>query len=279
MASLKNSTKQKIEHLLEMNTGYVLDFSNASFRDFIKTSVGVDMDEKYPDGSKATRLREFWHNESDTTVVVLMSEMLDRWLTSQLMNGGPSTADKTLHDQALAELTILSEVELKPTFDELQFLDKDLGNVDLSAVPVSVTFQDVVKQRRDEIDQCLKAGVPLATIFLCGSTLEGLLFAIAEKNPRNFNQAKAAPTKDGQVKPFGDWTLQNLVDVSRELGLIGEDVSKYSHAVRDFRNYIHPRQQIRENFTPRMVTAEIAHKVLEAAIADLAALQQAAQDT
>jgi len=51
--------------------------------------------------------------------------------------------------------------------------------------------------------------------------LEGLLFAVAEKNPKDYNQAKAAPSKDGKVKPLGDWTLQNLIAVSRELGLIG----------------------------------------------------------
>jgi hypothetical protein len=62
----------------------------------------------------------------------------------------------------------------------------------------------------------------------------------------------------------------NLIAVSRELGLVGEDVVKHADALRDFRNYIHPRQQIRENFTPRMFTAEMADKVLRAAIADLA---------
>lgn len=36
-----------------------------------------------------------------------------------------------------------------------------------------------------------------------------------------------------------------------------------------FRNYIHPRQQLRENFEPRIITAQIAQRVLLAALADL----------
>jgi hypothetical protein len=68
MANLKNPTKQKLEHLLNMRTGYVLDFTDATFQDFILTSVGIDVDEKYPDGSKAVRLRSFWQSESALTV-------------------------------------------------------------------------------------------------------------------------------------------------------------------------------------------------------------------
>jgi hypothetical protein len=270
MANLKNPTKHKLEHLLNMRTGYVLDFTNATFRDFILTSVGIDVDEKYPDGSKAVRLRSFWQNENDATVATLMSEILDRWRTNQLMNSGPSSADQQIYEEAIAELKALIPDDQAPTADEIAFLDKDLGNIELSAIPVPLTFQEVIKQRRDEIERCLTAGAALAVIFLCGSTLEGLLFAVAESNPKQFNQATAAPVKDGKVKPFGEWTLQNLIAVSRELGLVGEDVLKHADAVRDFRNYIHPRQQIRENFTPRMFTAEMADKVLRAAIADLA---------
>jgi hypothetical protein len=42
--------------------------------------------------------------------------------------------------------------------------------------------------------------------------------------------------------------------------------------IRDFRNYTHPRQQLAKNFVPRRITAEIAHKVLMATIADVAGL-------
>ena len=270
MANLKNPTKQKLEHLFGMSTGYVLDFSNATFQDFILTSVGIDVDDRYPQGSKATRLRTFWQREDDETVAKLTLEMLDRWQTSELMAGGIAEADLNIYDKVLEELSALQPDEPAPTADEIAFLDKDLGNIDLDSVPVPITFRDVIQQRRAEIQVCLESKAPLAVIFLCGSTLEGLLFAVAEKNPRDHNRARAAPSKDGNVRPFSEWTLQNLIDVARELGLVGEDVAKHAHAVRDFRNYIHPRQQIRENFTPRMVTAEIADKVLRAAIADLA---------
>ena len=42
---------------------------------------------------------------------------------------------------------------------------------------------------------------------------------------------------------FQDWKLTNFIDVSYELGLLDEDV-KVSHALRNFRNYIHPYEQV-----------------------------------
>jgi hypothetical protein len=75
MLDIKNPTKQKLEHLLNMKTGYVLDFTNATFQDFILTAVGIDIDIRYPDGSKAVRLRTFWQNEPNEIVAKLMLEM------------------------------------------------------------------------------------------------------------------------------------------------------------------------------------------------------------
>ena len=68
------------------------------------------------------------------------------------------------------------------------------------------------------------------------------------------------------------WTLSELITVSHALGLLGEDVAKHADQVRNFRNYIHPRQQLKENFEPRIETARIAQQVLRAALADLQSL-------
>jgi len=56
----------------------------------------------------------------------------------------------------------------------------------------------------------------------------------------------------------------------------------YGHVdkVRNFRNYIHPRQQMREGFQPRLETAKIAQQVVLAAMRDFEALagkEEAAQ--
>jgi hypothetical protein len=114
----------------------------------------------------------------------------------------------------------------------------------------------------------------LSVIFLCGSTLEGLLLNTALKYPSDYNQSKSSPKdKEGKVKYFTDWNLNNFIDVSYELGFIKEDVKKFSHALRDFRNYIHPYEQMASKFNPDKHTAIICFQVLRAAIYQLGSIK------
>jgi hypothetical protein len=266
MAQLSNGLKFKIESLFGMASGYVLDFTNASFADFIRTSVGVDPYENYS-GSKAQVLRQFWQQEPMAKTQQVLLELLDRWFTTKMATGGPSEAERQLYESAKIEVEHLVEVPISPT-DQI-FLGKDFGAIDLERVNVPVDFKRVIEQRLEEIDKCLEVKAPLATIFLCGSTLEGLLYEVASKNIESFNRCKAAPKSDGSVKTLNRWTLSDLIEAARELNVVGEDVSKHAMAVRAFRNYIHPRQQIKENFSPTMFTASMAKQVLLAAISDI----------
>jgi hypothetical protein len=181
--------------------------------------------------------------------------------------GGASEAERQLYESAKIEVEQLVEVPISPT-DQI-FLGKDFGAINLESVNVPVDFKQVIEQRLEEIDKCLEAKAPLATIFLCGSTLEGLIYEVVSKNIESFNRCKAAPKSDGSVKTLNRWTLGDLIEAARELNVVGEDVSKHAMAVRAFRNYIHPRQQMKENFSPRMFTASMAKQVLLAAISDL----------
>jgi hypothetical protein len=198
--------------------------------------------------------------------------MLERWQTNKLMTDSPITNnEQMLYDQSKEAMQQLLGETGSDNKADTEFLAKDLGEIDISKLGVSLDLKAIISQRLDEIKRCMKARAPLAVIFLCGSTLEGILFEVASKNPKHFNQSSAAPKRDGKVKPLPEWTLEELINASRALNVIGEDVKKHAHAVKDFRNYIHPRQQLKENFAPRMFTAEMAHKVLYAAMADLGA--------
>jgi hypothetical protein len=71
MSDLTSIEKLKLEKLLEMKGGYVLDFSNFTFQEFILENLNIDIyDEKYNyrSGSKANRLRGFWTEEPNHIV-------------------------------------------------------------------------------------------------------------------------------------------------------------------------------------------------------------------
>jgi hypothetical protein len=48
MSDLSNKEKRKLERAFGMASGYVLDFSNRTFEEFILDSVGIEIyDDKY----------------------------------------------------------------------------------------------------------------------------------------------------------------------------------------------------------------------------------------
>lgn len=80
MSSLTFIEKQKLEKLLRMSSGYVLDFTDRTFREFVSDSTGRDIfDAKYDyaSGSKANRTRAFWAKEADDVVGKLLSNLLE----------------------------------------------------------------------------------------------------------------------------------------------------------------------------------------------------------
>lgn len=150
------------------------------------------------------------------------------------------------------------------------FLNKEFGELRIDLIGLNAEMREVVDQRIGEIKSCLQHKAPLAMIFLAGSTLEGLLLDLACKHPREFNTSNASPKDQlGKVRPIPEWSLNSLIDVAHELGFIGKDVKKFSHALQDFRNYIHPNQQVLNKFTPDEHTAKICWQVFQAVVADL----------
>lgn len=80
MSNLTNMEKRKFERLLGMGSGYVMNFSNRTFDEFISDSTGRSIyDPRYDSGSgsKANRLRAFWSEEGNSVVAKLMGDMLD----------------------------------------------------------------------------------------------------------------------------------------------------------------------------------------------------------
>lgn len=267
MADLDNATKRKLESVLDMAGGYVLDFSNASFADFVQTAIGFDPYERYEPASKAALLRTIWHKEPMDLVATLNLELLEHWRIGKLVtNQDPTTLESTLYDELTAQFAAFTARTDAASTD---FLAKDFGQIDLAMLSRSLTSQSVVEARLREIDACQEAKAPLAVVFLVGSTLEGLLMELATANSAEFVAAASAPKVRGGVKPLNQWRLADLIAVSHALGILSTDVFKFADHVRNFRNYIHPRQQLAEGFEPRIETAQIAQQVLHVALADL----------
>lgn len=96
MSDLTNIEKRSFEKLLGMGSGYVLDFSNRTFDEFVTDSVGINIwDEKYNfgSGSKANRLRAIWSRDANHIVAKLLDDLLQ-----YVLEHGVSNEDKERYD-------------------------------------------------------------------------------------------------------------------------------------------------------------------------------------
>ncbi len=253
-----------------MASGYVLDFSNNTFAEFFRETANIDIyAQKYAfnGDSKAKRLRAFWEKEPDALVGKVLSGLLEVWQYNETQDGKPD--DTPQYKKTAGIVARLTGKPPDPVLMEDEFLRRQYQDISIKNLPIDSSLVPVLESRLMEAQHCL-VYAPLATIFLCGSILEGILLGVALQRPKAFNQAANSPKDKGnKAKPFQEWSLAQFIDVAHGLGVLKLDVKKFSHELRDFRNYIHPFQQLASKFTPDKHTAEICLQVLKAAIADL----------
>ncbi|MFT3911488.1 MAG: hypothetical protein QM737_18840 [Ferruginibacter sp.] len=277
MADLRQSDKLILEKQFSMGSGYVLSLSNNRFQQFIANSIKLDIyDSKYAKygDSKANRLRAFWDIEGNVTVGKLILELLDFWRTEKLVNNTKiEESENELYNKCLSiGNKLLGKETNNQTSDSIDdFLSREYSDVSIKKLNIDSVVIEILEKRISEISKNIKGGASLSAVIMCGSVLEGMLLGIASSKMREFNTSSCGPkNKDtGKVMPFHEWTLSNFIDVAHNIGLLGLDVKKYSHSLRDFRNYIYPYQQMSSGFDPDIDTAKISWQVLKAAISDL----------
>lgn len=124
MSTLNLRDKRVLEEFFGMGSGYVLNFSDRTFGEFILEAVDIEIhSDKYiiHGSSKAKKLRVFWEVESDYLVGRLLNALIDyaqetanettedakkladrcRAIASRLLAGGPSLDDLKQKAQSL----------------------------------------------------------------------------------------------------------------------------------------------------------------------------------
>lgn len=232
MANLNTNDKQVLEKLFQMSSGYVLNFNDRTMEEFFADDIGIDIyaeKYRYASGSKANYMRGFWQVADDLLVGKSIVKLIE-YIENQILIGNLSQNDYPIIlinkgkeiSQRLLGITVQDQ-DIK----EDEFIRREFENISIDRLGLDGMVSGVLNQRIEEIRKCMNAKASLAVIFLCGSTLEGVLLGVASKNPKEFNQSSVSP-KDTleKVKPFQDWTLSNFIDVARSLNMLGEDVKK-----------------------------------------------------
>nr|WP_285847063.1 abortive infection family protein [Sporosarcina luteola] len=105
-----------------MGSGYVLNFSDRTFSDFVWETVGKDIYEQqyaFNGNSKAKRLRAFWEIESNYTVSILLKALIEYWREIQREDITIEDATWTLRDDCWKIAVNLGEDGVSEHVDHL----------------------------------------------------------------------------------------------------------------------------------------------------------------
>jgi hypothetical protein len=118
----------------------------------------------------------------------------------------------------------------------------------------------LLQHRLDEAAVCYANGAHVSAIIMLGSLLEGVLLAVTLQRDA---------TLLGTTNP--DFvSLDNLIKICHREGWLDADVERFSHTLRKYRNFVHPRAEYREAHTPDRDTLAICWPIVHAALNDLA---------
>ncbi|WP_043267474.1 hypothetical protein [Streptomyces sp. CT34] len=154
-------------------------------------------------------------------------------------------------DPAMAHPGQQAPVELKATMAEI------IREARMAAL---------LQRRLDEARTCYVNGAHVAAIIMLGSLLEGVLLTVIQER-----DASLLGNKDPDF--IG---LKALIGICHKEGWIDVDMERFSQALREYRNFVHPRCEFREAHTPDRDTLTVSWYVVNGALNDLAASQPAA---
>lgn len=156
---------------------------------------------------------------------------------------------------AISKLKIeIEESEITPVIESRDFLfinDNELRKI---------IERDYSEIQRAFVAQCWKS-----VIIMCGSAMEAILLDLLKQDEEKAKSSQKAP---GETS-LGKWSLNNLIEVAIDLKLVTEGIAKLSHPVREYRNIIHPGNEIRNKIDFDKEEARIAIEVLNILHRDL----------
>lgn len=126
-------------------------------------------------------------------------------------------------------------------------------------------LQTIIERDYSEIQRAFVAKCWKSVIILSGGAIEATLTDVLLVNETLAKSASKAPRKPD----IRNWDLADLINVSLELKFVQSGVDKLSHSVREYRNLVHPGNELRRHLTFDEEEAKIALEVFHMIHRDL----------
>ena len=221
MSDLTSIEKLKLEKLLEMGGGYVLDFSNYTFQAFILENISVDIyDAKYSNnsGSKANRLRSFWSIESNRLVGELIDSLLEYWKEKRFL----ANQVNTLQEEALYDSCKIIAGRLRGT------LQADINHLQSNKRDDFIQQQRELLRTFDDFAALSSASEARQRGFLLEKLLENIFRLYSITTEKGFKRNDGGEQIDGAFSLDGwhylvecKWT-EKLADIRQLDSLYGK---------------------------------------------------------
>ena len=270
-----------VEVVLQMEDGYVCNFNDRRFAEFFE-DFDVDIgDPRYcEDGtSKAKRLRRFLRSEDADLAGRVLKALLEYRQGS--IPEPVREKDLEAYQKVLQRLTTPANppTQKLAASEQDKLLQRAFEPALFTDLPLDRRMTEVMASRMAEAQKCLQVGAFLATVILCGSVLEGMCEGFGKRNADDVKRA-FRDRFNRQPPRLEEWTLVQWIVVLAQLGHLSPTIEKFSHSLREFRNYVHPGVELRTGFSLDHHSAAIGFQVVLAAASDLtrASTKQKHQD-
>lgn len=220
MADLTYIEKANIENFLGMRSGYVMDFSDRTFQEFVGEIVGLDIhNEKYhyASNSKANKLRQFIKVESNYVFGKLLSAFCDYWLSKVNTGEIDWQNDENLYKECVRIAERLKQESIVEHIDVIQ------SNVD------DRDFKLLAKSIKESIEK----NEPETSLDRLHTFTFRYLRELCDKHQISFNKTDSLNAVFGKYVKF-------LIDNEHIESAMAEKILKYSinilEAFNDIRN-------------------------------------------
>lgn len=106
---------------------------------------------------------------------------------------------------------------------------------------------DLLMGRLEETRICENGGAYTMAVIGIGSIVEGLLLQLLLERDGELREKGFPNPRDPERRIRADrLTLEQMIDIAHGKDWIQLDATKFVHTVRDFRNFVHPRKELKE---------------------------------
>jgi hypothetical protein len=192
---------------------------------------------------------------------------------------GAASADvvrESLNTILEAEHLVVSSVSGRPVLARLDarealliYTAPDDLEIRLPRLVEDQAMVDVLLDRISQAKACEGTKAYLMALIAVGSFIEGLLYAVLTERDADLRE-QGFPNKNRAGRTPSDRAgLAHLIEAAHLKQWIQVDAAKFADPVRDFRNFVHPRNQRQRAFVPDSDTLMLCWATTRAVINDL----------